>query len=150
MRKDIWRSQPVLCAIEIALAEMWRAWGIEADAVIGHSMGEVAAACVAGAITLDDAARIICLRSQLMKRVSGQGAMAVVELSLAQAQAAIQGYEDRLSIAVSNGPRSTVLSGDPAAFQSVTRSAAPWRSFSVSFEAVHEGAYHLSHDSLLV
>jgi acyl transferase domain-containing protein/acyl carrier protein len=111
--------QPVLCAVEIALAEVWRARGIEPDAVIGHSMGEVAAACVAGAISLEDAARIICLRSRLMKRVSGTGAMAVVEMSIAQAREAIQGYEDRLSIAVSNGLRSTVISGDPTALTEV-------------------------------
>ena len=83
--------QPVLCAIEIALAEVWRAWGIEPDAVIGHSMGEVAAACIAGAISVDDAARIICQRSRLMKRVSGQGAMAVVELSIAAGAGGDQG-----------------------------------------------------------
>ncbi len=111
--------QPVLCAIEMALAELWRSWGIEPDAVVGHSMGEVAAACIAGAIDYADAARIICLRSRLMKRVSGRGAMAVVELSLEDAQAAIRGYEDQLSIAVSNSPRSTVLAGAPAALAEV-------------------------------
>jgi acyl transferase domain-containing protein/acyl carrier protein len=111
--------QPVLCAIEIALAEVWRAWGIEPAVVIGHSMGEIAAACIAGAIDYDDAARIICLRSRLMKRASGRGAMAVVELSIEQARSAIQSYEDRLSIAVSNSPRSTVVSGDPTALTDV-------------------------------
>jgi myxalamid-type polyketide synthase MxaE and MxaD len=111
--------QPVLCAISIALAEVWRAWGVMPEAVIGHSLGEVAAACVAGAIGWEDAARIITTRSRLMKRASGRGAMAVVGLSVAQAQAAINDYADRLSVAVSNSPTSTVLSGDPAALEAV-------------------------------
>ncbi|HLF25992.1 MAG TPA: type I polyketide synthase, partial [Anaerolineae bacterium] len=116
---DIAVIQPTLFAIQVALAAIWQALGVQPDAVIGHSLGEVAAAHIAGALSLDDAARIICTRSQLMKRLSGHGAMAVVELSRAEAQAALQGYEERLAVAVSNGPRSTVLSGDPATLQEV-------------------------------
>ena len=111
--------QPVLFAIQVALAALWRSWGIEPDAVVGHSLGEVAAAHVAGALSLEDAARIICRRSSLLRRVSGQGAMAVVGLSLAQADEILDGYREHLSIAVSNSPRSTVLSGDPAALAEV-------------------------------
>ena len=116
---DIDVIQPLLCAIEIALAAVWRSWGIEPDAVVGHSLGEVAAAYLAGALDLDDAMRVICTRSRLMKRVSGQGAMAVVNLSVDQAQAAINEYADRLSVAVSNSPQSSVLSGDPIALKAV-------------------------------
>ena len=119
--KDIDVIQPTLFAIEVALAELWKSWGIKPDAVVGHSMGEVAAAHVAGALTLEDAARIICQRSKLLRRVSGKGAMAVVELSIEQARTALAGYEDRLSIAVSNSPRSTVLSGDPTALEEVLK-----------------------------
>ena len=113
--------QPTIFAIQVALAELWRSWGIEPDAVIGHSMGEVAAACVAGVLSLEDAARVICHRSQLMKRLSGQGAMALVELSYSEAEAVVAefGFADRLGVAVSNGPSSTVLSGDPSALQEV-------------------------------
>ena len=111
--------QPLVFAVEVALAALWRSWGVEPDAVVGHSMGEVAAACVAGALSLDEAARVICRRSQLMKRVSGQGAMAALGLSEAQAQELLSGYEDRLSIAVSNSPTATVLSGDPAALEEI-------------------------------
>jgi acyl transferase domain-containing protein/acyl carrier protein len=107
--------QPTLFAVQVALAALWRAWGIAPDAVIGHSMGEVAAAHAAGALSLEDAASIICQRSKLLRRVSGQGAMAVVGLSMAETAVRLQGYEDCLSIAVSNSPRSTVVSGDPAA-----------------------------------
>ncbi|WP_129674288.1 type I polyketide synthase [Candidatus Chloroploca sp. Khr17] len=111
--------QPTLFAIQVALAALWRAWGIEPTAVVGHSMGEVAAAHVAGALSLADAAAIICRRSRLLRRVRGQGAMAVVSLPLAEAHQAIAGLEDRLAVAVSNSPRSTVLSGDPTALERV-------------------------------
>jgi acyl transferase domain-containing protein/acyl carrier protein len=107
--------QPALFAVQVALAALWRSWGIEPDAVVGHSMGEVAAACVAGALSLEDAALIICKRSSLVKRTIGQGAMASVELSIEDARSAIAGYEDRVSIAVSTSPASTVLSGEPEA-----------------------------------
>lgn len=112
--------QPILFAVEVALAELWISLGVRPDAVVGHSMGEVAAAYIAGAISLAEAALVICTRSRLMKRVSGKGAMAAVELTFDQAQAALAGHEGTLSIAVSNGPRSTVLSGDPTALEAVT------------------------------
>jgi acyl transferase domain-containing protein/acyl carrier protein len=111
--------QPALFAIQVALAALWRSWGIEPHAVVGHSMGEVAAAHVAGALSLDDAVRVICSRSRLVKPAIGRGAMAAVDLSIADARRAIAGYEDRVSIAVSNGPTSTVLSGDPAALEAI-------------------------------
>ena len=111
--------QPTLFSIQVALAALWRSWGIEPAAVVGHSMGEVAAAHVAGALSLEAAARVICRRSRLLRRTRGQGAMAVVGLSLESAAAALAGYEDRLSVAVSNSSKSTVLSGDPAALEEV-------------------------------
>jgi epothilone polyketide synthase E len=114
--------QPVLFAMEVALAALWRSWGVEPDAVVGHSMGEVAAAHVAGALSLEDAVAIICRRSRLLRRISGQGEMAVVELSFSEAGAALAGYEDRLSVAVSNSPRSTVISGEPPALSEVLAS----------------------------
>jgi acyl transferase domain-containing protein len=115
--------QPVIWAIEVALAALWRSWGVQPDTVVGHSMGEIAAAHVAGALSLADAARVVCRRSSLIRRVRGQGSMAVVELGLAQARAAITGYEDRLAIAVSNRPRSWRSSGrSPSGTSSAGRS----------------------------
>lgn len=111
--------QPTLCAIEIALATLWRSWGIQPDMVIGHSMGEVAAAYIAGALSLDDALWIICARSKLLLNVSGTGAMAVIELSLEQAHTLVEAYVGRVSVAVSNSPHSTVLSGDPVALTEI-------------------------------
>ncbi|WP_197041558.1 type I polyketide synthase, partial [Chondromyces apiculatus] len=107
--------QPVLFAVEVALSELWRGYGVEPSAVVGHSMGEVAAAHVAGVLTLREAVVIICRRSRLLKKVSGQGVMALCELSLAEAESELVGYEGRLSVAVSNGPRSTVVAGEPEA-----------------------------------
>ena len=107
--------QPVLFAMEVALATVWQSWGIEPSAVLGHSMGEVAAAYISGALNLDDAARIICKRSQLMQRTSGQGAMAVVGLPFKEVETSLQGHEGKLSVAVQNSPKSTVVAGDPAA-----------------------------------
>ena len=112
---DVDIMQPAIFAIQVALAALWRSWGIEPHAVVGHSMGEVAAACVAGALSLEDAVRVICRRSALVKPTIGRGAMAAVELSLQAARSALDGYADRVSVAVSNSPTSTVLSGDPAA-----------------------------------
>ncbi len=111
--------QPALCAVQIALAALWRSWGIEPDAVVGQSLGEVAAAHVAGALDVDDAARVICRRSRLVKKVSGRGAMAVVDLSLDEARDAVRGFEQSVSVAVSSSPTSTVLSGDPAAMEEI-------------------------------
>ena len=111
--------QPALFAFAVALAALWRSWGVEPDAVVGHSMGEVAAAHVAGVLSLSDATKVICRRSKLLRRVSGRGAMALVELTLPESEAALAGYADRLSVAVNNGPRSTVISGDPAALEEV-------------------------------
>jgi acyl transferase domain-containing protein len=111
--------QPTLFAVEVALAELWRSWGITPDAVVGHSMGETAAAYIAGALSLEDAAWIICSRSKLALRQRGKGLMAAVELSLEQASKLIQDQqlEELVSVAVSNSPNSTVLSGDAEAIQ---------------------------------
>ena len=111
--------QPALFAIQVALAALWRSWGVEPSAVVGQSMGEVAAAYVAGALSLEDAACVICRRSQLVKSTSGQGGMAVVGLALDAAQRALSGYEDRVLVAVSSSPSSTVVSGDLAALQDI-------------------------------
>lgn len=111
--------QPMLVAMSIALAALWASWGIEPDAVVGHSMGEVAAAYVAGALGLQDAMRVICTRSRLALRVAGQGMMAMVALSAPECQRALAGYEDRVSIAASNSPQATVLSGSSDALEQV-------------------------------
>ena len=116
---DIDVIQPMLFAIQIGLAALWESWGVQPGAVVGHSMGEVAAAYVAGMLSLDDAARIICRRSLLLRRICGQGAMLLVERSVAQAQELIAPYGDRVAVAVNNSARSTVLAGDAAALECI-------------------------------
>ena len=111
-RSDI--VQPVLWAFGVSLARLLRELGVEPNAVVGHSMGEVAAACVSGALSLADGARIIALRSKLAcTQPPGRGAMAVVELSLAEAERAIASVTPRVVVGVHNGPRACVLSGEP-------------------------------------
>ncbi|HSL81216.1 MAG TPA: acyltransferase domain-containing protein, partial [Thermoanaerobaculia bacterium] len=111
--------QPTLFAIQVALAALWRSWGVEPGAVIGQSLGEVAAACVAGALSLEDAARVICRRSALVRQYARDGSMAVVALPFEEARRALAGREERVSLAVESGPGSTVISGDPAAVEEV-------------------------------
>ncbi|MBI2893045.1 MAG: amino acid adenylation domain-containing protein [Deltaproteobacteria bacterium] len=113
--------QPVLFAVQVGLAAMWRSWGVEPDAVVGHSMGEVAAAYVSGALELGDAARIIARRSRLLRRVSGRGAMGVVELGLDETRRALRRHAERVAVAASNGPTTTVVSGDAEAVAEVLK-----------------------------
>ena len=113
--------QPTLLAVEIALAELWRARGIAPDAVLGHSLGEAGAAHIAGSLSLEDAMRVICARSALMQRTSGAGAMALVGLDEPQTQARISAQVELMSIAASNAPRTSVVSGQPAAIAALLR-----------------------------
>jgi acyl transferase domain-containing protein/NADPH:quinone reductase-like Zn-dependent oxidoreductase/short-subunit dehydrogenase len=103
-----------LFAIQIALAALWRSFGVEPALVIGHSMGELAAAYVAGALSLDDASRIICRRSQLLLGLSGQGAMLAVDFGLEEAERLVESYRGAIGVAVNNGTSSSVLSGAPS------------------------------------
>ena len=112
-------AQPSLFAIQVALSALWKAWGVAPDALIGHSVGEVAAAHVAGALSLEEAVRLVCLRGRVMQPSAGLGKMAVVALSPEEAARALRGEDDLLSIAALNDPGSVVLSGEPAALDRV-------------------------------
>ncbi|UQI45893.1 HAD-IIIC family phosphatase [Streptomyces sp. HU2014] len=107
--------QPVSFAVMVSLAALWRSLGVEPAAVVGHSQGEIAAACVAGALTLDDAARVVALRSAAIAALSGQGGMVSLSLPADEVRTRIRGFGGRLSLAAVNGPSSTVVSGDPGA-----------------------------------
>jgi acyl transferase domain-containing protein/acyl carrier protein len=107
------RVQPTLFAIQVALARLWAGFGQKPAVCVGHSMGEVAAAHIAGALSLHDAVAVICRRSTLMARFKDLGAMAVVDLTLTEAERELRGLCHLASVAASNGPRTTVLSGDP-------------------------------------
>ncbi|MFF0746330.1 type I polyketide synthase [Streptomyces sp. NPDC004111] len=104
LRVDV--VQPVLWAVMVSLAELWRSYGVTPAAVVGHSQGEIAAACVAGGLSLEDGARISALRSKALLALSGHGGMVSVPLPADQLR-----DRDGLSIAAVNGPASTVVSG---------------------------------------
>ncbi|MFD8985390.1 SDR family NAD(P)-dependent oxidoreductase, partial [Streptomyces sp. NPDC059564] len=104
--------QPALWAVMVSLAELWRSFGVEPAAVIGHSQGEIAAAAVCGALGLDDAARVVALRSRLLSRLAGLGGMVSVPEPLADVTRRLEQWGARLGIAAVNGPRSVVVSGD--------------------------------------
>ncbi|WP_455431557.1 type I polyketide synthase, partial [Streptomyces diastatochromogenes] len=106
--------QPVLFSVMVSLAELWRHHGVEPDAVVGHSQGEIAAACVSGALTLEDAARIVVLRSQLFAdELVGRGAVASVALSRREAEEWLAPYGDRLAVAGVNSPCLVTVAGAP-------------------------------------
>jgi phthiocerol/phenolphthiocerol synthesis type-I polyketide synthase D len=104
------RIQPVLVGMQLALTALWRSYGVEPDAVIGHSMGEVTAAVVAGALSPADGLKVIATRSKLMSQLSGQGAMALLELGAEAAEKLVADYPD-VTVAVYAAPQQTVIAG---------------------------------------
>ncbi|MEU5429756.1 SDR family NAD(P)-dependent oxidoreductase, partial [Streptomyces olivoreticuli] len=115
--------QPVLWAVMVSLAAVWADYGITPAAVVGHSQGEMAAACVAGALSLEDAARIVAVRSDALRQLAGHGAMASLGTSAEQATELIGDRPD-VGVAAINGPSSTVISGSPEHVAAVVADAA--------------------------
>ena len=109
--------QPTLFAVMVALADLWQACGARPDAVVGHSQGEIAAACVAGALSLRDAAQVVTMRSRALMKLSGLGGMVSIAASAPDVDALIGRFEGALSIASINGPGSTVVSGELGAIE---------------------------------
>lgn len=104
--------QPAVMSVQVALARLLIHYGLEPEAVVGHSIGEVAAAHLAGAISLEEAVQVIYHRSQTQDKASGKGKMLAAALTEAEATALLCGHEARVSIAALNGPRMLALSGD--------------------------------------
>jgi acyl transferase domain-containing protein len=104
-------TQPALFAIEWALAQLWKSWGVEPAAVLGHSVGEYAALCIAGVLRLEDGIRLIQARGQLMQRLGPGWGMLAVQANAARAQEALQGLDQWVSLAAINAPESVVVSG---------------------------------------
>jgi myxalamid-type polyketide synthase MxaE and MxaD len=102
--------QPVLFSVAVSLARLWQSWGVEPDAVVGHSFGEIAAACVAGAISLESAVRIVCARGRLTRRLEGRGGVAIVEMPASEVWPLLDGYAG-LEIGGANSPTSTIVTG---------------------------------------
>ncbi|MEV0614696.1 beta-ketoacyl synthase N-terminal-like domain-containing protein [Nonomuraea sp. NPDC050404] len=112
------RVQTMIFVMQLGLARLWSSYGVSPKAVIGHSVGEIAAAVTAGAMTVTDGARLICRRSRLLRRAEGKGAMVMVGLPFEEAAERLAGRTD-LVPAISSAPDSTVLSGDVAAVEAV-------------------------------
>ncbi|MER6129377.1 type I polyketide synthase, partial [Streptomyces sp. NPDC001795] len=103
--------QPVLWAVMVSLAHLWRSYGVEPAAVVGHSQGEIAAAVVAGALSLEDGARVAALRSKAITAIAGDGGMMSVPLPADEVRSRLEPYGDALAVAAVNGPSSVVVSG---------------------------------------
>ncbi|HVH47169.1 MAG TPA: acyltransferase domain-containing protein, partial [Labilithrix sp.] len=110
---------PATVALEIALAAQWRAWGIEPSVVVGHSIGEIAAAHVAGVLDLDDALAIVCAYARALEPLCGQGTMGLVGLGWEDAAAAIGAYDGRLFRAIHQSVTSTVIAGPEDALEAL-------------------------------
>jgi acyl transferase domain-containing protein/acyl carrier protein len=114
--------QLALFAVMVSLADLWRACGVEPAAVVGHSQGEIAAAHVAGALSLGDAARVVALRARAMAKIAGRGGMLWLALPVDRLGSRLEDFDGRVSLAAVNGPASLVVSGEPAALAELAES----------------------------
>ncbi|MCX4884635.1 type I polyketide synthase [Streptomyces sp. NBC_00847] len=121
-------AQPANFALQVGLAELWRSWGIEPDAIIGHSAGEVAAQYVSGVLTLAEAAKVIHYRSSLQQRTSGSGRMLAVGMTPETLNQAVADAGPQVSVAAINSPSAVTLSGDAQILESM---AAQLKTFGV-------------------
>ncbi|MGA7487759.1 MAG: SDR family NAD(P)-dependent oxidoreductase [Xanthobacteraceae bacterium] len=114
-------GQPAIFALQVALAALWRSWGVEPAAVLGHSAGEMAASYIAGVLSLEDAVRVTFHRSRLQHRTAGQGSMLAVGMSREEAAKWVARYPRAISIAAVNGANSITLSGDAAVLAEIDK-----------------------------
>ncbi|WP_309142889.1 SDR family NAD(P)-dependent oxidoreductase [Streptomyces javensis] len=141
--------QPVLFAVMVSLARLWRSFGVEPAAVVGHSQGEIAAACVAGVLSLEDAARVVCVRSKLIAReLAGHGGMVSLPLPLAEVEGLIAPFGDGLVVAAVNGPESVVVSGTSEAVAALVEREPRARRIAVDY-ASHSPAVQDLREELL-
>ena len=113
-------TQPALFAIEYALAQLWQSWGITLDSALGHSVGEYAAACIAGVFSLKDGLKLIAERARLMQSLPPGGAMLSLLATQSQTESWIKPYAEKVSIAAINGPNSIVISGESEALKEIS------------------------------
>jgi acyl transferase domain-containing protein/NADPH:quinone reductase-like Zn-dependent oxidoreductase/NADP-dependent 3-hydroxy acid dehydrogenase YdfG/acyl carrier protein len=129
-------AQPALFALEFALFKLWASWGIAPDFVLGHSVGEYVAACVAGVFSLEDGLKLIAERARLMQSQPSGGRMVAVRASEEQVKAAIKPWQSTVTIAALNGPQNIVISGASidieAALRELASGGAPARDLNVS------------------
>ena len=134
--------QPVLMGLQLALTELWRSYGVHPDAVIGHSMGEVTAAVVAGALSVVDGLRVIAIRSKLMSKLAGQGAVALLKLDPEATETLIADYPE-VSVAGYISPRETVIAGPVAPVDAVVAAVSAQNKFArrVNMEVASHTAF---------
>lgn len=113
-------AQPALFALQVALVEVLKSWGLDPDAVIGHSVGEIAAAYVAGALSLEDAVHLVAVRGRIMQKATGNGKMVWVALPAEECAPLIAPFATKVAIAAINDPKSVVLSGETKALEAIT------------------------------
>ncbi|MES9544268.1 SDR family NAD(P)-dependent oxidoreductase, partial [Actinomadura sp. NPDC000600] len=116
--------QPALFSVMVALTEQWRSLGVAPDAVLGHSQGEIVAAWAAGALTLDNAAMVVALRSRALRALAGAGGMVSVPLPAARVRERITDWPGRVDVAAVNGPEATVVAGEPGALEELLAACA--------------------------
>ena len=116
---DLQYMLPAIFALEMALAEMWKSWGVAPSAVMGHSLGEYAAACVAGVFSLEDGLRLVVERARLMSQLAGDGEMASVFTGEARVVEAMRAFETEVALAAVNGPDNLTISGRRGAVAAV-------------------------------
>ena len=114
-------TQPALFAVEYALARLWQSWGVEPSIMLGHSVGEYVAACIAGVFDLPDGLRLIAKRAELMQQMPPNGTMAVVFADRERVAEAVRPYHGRVTIATANGPENNVISGETAAVEALVQ-----------------------------
>jgi len=133
-------AQPAIFALQIALAALWRSWAVEPAAVVGHSVGEVAASCICGALSLAEAVQVVFHRSRLQARTAGQGSMLAAEISREDAERLLERHAGTLSVAADNGRRSVTLSGKACALGEIEKTLTAAGLFSRRLRV--EVAYH--------
>ncbi|MCR6490470.1 type I polyketide synthase [Amycolatopsis sp. OK19-0408] len=126
--------QPLLWAIMVSLAALWRSYGVEPAGVVGHSQGEIAAATVSGALSVRDGARVVALRARALKALEGLGGMASLRVS---AEAAAELIDERLAVAAVNGPAQVIVSGEVSALDELAEKCESYRRIDVSYASHH-------------
>ncbi|MEA3209803.1 MAG: hypothetical protein QOE70_2860 [Chthoniobacter sp.] len=139
-------AQPAIFAVQVALAELWKSWGVQPAAVVGHSVGEIAAACVAGVFSLEEGARIIALRARFMDGCArGEGTMLAVGLGEDEARALIARHDRTVTISAFNGPRSLTLAGPRVSLEAMLAELEPQGVFARLVRVDHPFHHPLMH-----